>query len=71
MERIIYFHSNFNAKDCFIIRAIRNTSSAWERIKLVLRGSTVLCLRGMITTHFMVVLTFDDPIVGDVDELFY
>ena len=44
MEQIIYFHINFNVKNCFVIQVNRNTSSAWQQIKLVLRGSTVIVL---------------------------
>jgi len=41
MERINYFYIDFNAKTCFAVRVIRITSTASERIKLVMRGSTV------------------------------
>ena len=48
MERIIHFHINFSAKDCFVIRVNRNTSSVWERFKLVPRGSAVYLLQNKI-----------------------
>ena len=59
IERIIYFHINFNAENFFVIRINRNTSSAWKRFKLVLRDSTPLCklietnIQTFIYPHFL------------------
>ena len=35
VERINYFNIDFNAKTCFAVRVVRNTSTVSERIKLV------------------------------------